>query len=205
MGHCEEAPARGIGAWSAMGQCHPNAHGSRTPQGRPPTARACGTVGQSPTDVGHHGAVPLMARGHGALWGCTSPLPMDMGYCRAVPLVTPLWGPVVVSPMALGHGALWRCPPWLLDMGHCGGVPHGSWPWGAVGQRHPIIQRYGTPCSSATQGTRLRDTTGQCHPMHMVVGHMGHFYPSQIWVQDTGQQYQHTVHRFSAPWGTATL
>lgn len=67
--HCEEVPAHGIGAWSTMGPCHSNALGSKMLQDKPPTARACSTEEQSSIGGGHHEAVPLMAYGHGALWG----------------------------------------------------------------------------------------------------------------------------------------
>lgn len=87
-------------------------------------ACACSTVGQSPVGVEHHGAVPLMAHGHGELWVCISPLHMHMGYCRAVPPMTPLGGIVEVCPMALGHRALWgSATPLYTDMGHPAAVP----------------------------------------------------------------------------------
>lgn len=74
-------------------------------------------MGQATNDMclQHHGAVThwcgapwgsgLVAHGHRALWGCISPLRVDVGYCRAVPPMRPLWGIVEVSPMALSYRA----------------------------------------------------------------------------------------------------
>lgn len=38
--------------------------------------------------------------------------------------------------------------------------------------------------------TQVWDTLQKCHLMHTVTGHMRHFYPSQIRVRDTRQQYE---------------
>lgn len=94
---------------------------------------ACSIMGQSLIGVGHHGAVPLMAHGHGVLWGHISPLDIDVGYCGAVPPMTPLWDIVVMSPMTLGYrtpGSRHKTP--------CSSATHSTWLKETMGHCHPM-------------------------------------------------------------------